>query len=415
MSVSKFLRFSNQTKAILKTQSPIYRPFPPSPPFIARRTLHSSPQKPTKKPLSLLFQGAVGLTERAEKNELIRGLKESKGEVRELKEKTRGKKKETEGVQRGKPKKVKSLIELFGGQKREEKVEKMVKVDLGKELTESKENPREKRKEKKGVEKGKPKKVKSLIEMFGGKKKEEMVGKMMKVERGKEVRNLKENPREKMKEKEGVEKGKPKKVESSIEMFAEEKKEEKVKKMVKVRRERKDVRVLKGLSPLAETFIRHLQGKGYFNKANFLEVDKPELVYFDNSYSRTFIKFAAVEFGKDHQEIARWLSGNHLKKVVLFGCPSLDKYDIFAAKRLRKFFKIQENTVCNQCVLKNSCKYANKSVWGIGTKSLVLADVMKVTALYAVDFVPPELTVPDEVKESVNQLLEEVIKLSQPS
>jgi hypothetical protein len=43
--------------------------------------------------------------------------------------------------------------------------------------------------------------------------------------------------------------------------------------------------------------------------------------------------------------IHRWLSGSDLKKIALFGCPSLEKKNVFAAKRLRKFFEIQENTV----------------------------------------------------------------------
>lgn len=41
----------------------------------------------------------------------------------------------------------------------------------------------------------------------------------------------------------------------------------------------------------------------------------------------------------------RWLSGSDLKKVALFGCPSLTKKTVFSAKTLRVFFKIQENTV----------------------------------------------------------------------
>lgn len=41
----------------------------------------------------------------------------------------------------------------------------------------------------------------------------------------------------------------------------------------------------------------------------------------------------------------RWLSSKNLKTVALFGCPSLDKTNVFAAKWLRKIFKIQEDTV----------------------------------------------------------------------
>jgi len=41
----------------------------------------------------------------------------------------------------------------------------------------------------------------------------------------------------------------------------------------------------------------------------------------------------------------RWLSGSDLKKIVLFGCPSLEKRAVFAAKTLRNFFDIHENNV----------------------------------------------------------------------
>ncbi|GMI65537.1 hypothetical protein like AT1G53460 [Hibiscus trionum] len=229
------------------------------------------------------------------------------------------------------------------------------------------------------------------------------------------VTNLKGNPKWKMKENKGLDGKKPQNFKRLVELSGCVKKEEKVKRMMTVRRERGEVRALKELSQLAEIFIRHLFAKGYFNKASFLEENKLDFGYFGNSYGRDFIKFAAYEFGKDHQDIAKWLPGNHLKNVVLFGCPSLDKNNVFAAKRLRKFFKIQENTVCSRCMLKDSCEYANKSVWGIGTNSLLLVDVMKVITLYALDLLPAKLTVPDEVKDSINRLLNVVIKLSQPT
>ncbi|MBA0672522.1 hypothetical protein Goklo_025374 [Gossypium klotzschianum] len=227
----------------------------------------------------------------------------------------------------------------------------------------------------------------------------------------KEFRNFKENPKGKKKETEKLDGKRPKKFKCLVEFIGDENKEENM----KARREREKVRALKGLSQLAEIFIRHLYAKGYFKEASFVEDKKLDFGYFENSYGRDFIKFAAYNFGKDHQDIAKWLPGSHLKKVVLFGCASLDKNNVFAAKRLRKFFKIQENTVCSRCMLKDSFEYANKSVWGIGTNSLLLVDVMKVITLYALDLVPAKLTVPDEVKDSINQLLKVVIKLSQPT
>ncbi|KAK1402619.1 hypothetical protein POM88_002224 [Heracleum sosnowskyi] len=74
----------------------------------------------------------------------------------------------------------------------------------------------------------------------------------------------------------------------------------------------------------------------------------------------------------------RWLSGSELKKVAVFGCPSLSKKAVFSAKILRTFFKIQENMVCSKCVLKQSCKYANQNVWNSNTKNLSLPAVMNV-------------------------------------
>lgn len=41
----------------------------------------------------------------------------------------------------------------------------------------------------------------------------------------------------------------------------------------------------------------------------------------------------------------RWLSGSDLKKVALFGCPSVERKIVFAAKSLRSFFSIHEDTV----------------------------------------------------------------------
>ncbi|KAA3472327.1 Dysferlin [Gossypium australe] len=255
-----------------------------------------------------------------------------------------------------------------------------------------------------------------------------------------EFRNFKENPEGKKKEREKLDGKKPKKFKCLVEFVGDENKEGKMKKTMKVRRKREKLRALKGLSQLAKMFIRHLYPKGYFKEAGFVEDNKLDFGYFENSYGRDFIKgkwslrimlislpsFWGIitsmtvllllvnkitfDFG-----ICRWLPGSHLKKVVLFGCASLDKNNVFAAKRLRKFFKIQENTVCSRCMLKDSCEYANKSVWGIGTNSLLLLDVMKVITLYALDLVPAKLTVPDEVKDSINQLLKVVIKLSQPT
>ncbi|KAA8526747.1 hypothetical protein F0562_009024 [Nyssa sinensis] len=171
--------------------------------------------------------------------------------------------------------------------------------------------------------------------------------------------------------------------------------------------------VFKELSPDMVLFVSHLYKQGYFNNANFLPRNKFDVTCFENSYGRDFIKFAAEKFGKNNQEIAKWLSGSDLKKVALFGCPSLARKNVFSAKRLRTFFGIQEDTVCSICVLRQSCKFPNQSVWKGDTKNLNLAVVMRIIILYALESVPPQLVVPDEIKTSVSHLLKEVLNLSQ--
>ncbi|XP_022138762.1 uncharacterized protein LOC111009818 [Momordica charantia] len=121
-------------------------------------------------------------------------------------------------------------------------------------------------------------------------------------------------------------------------------------------RMREDALVRKELSPDIEMLVRHLYGEGYFSYANFLPDNKLVLSYFEYRHGRDFIKSAAERFGRDNQEIAKWLSGSDLRKVALLGCPSTARKDVFSAKRLRKFFGIQEDTVCHKCILRHSCK-----------------------------------------------------------
>ncbi|KAL0680213.1 hypothetical protein Bca4012_008194 [Brassica carinata] len=172
------------------------------------------------------------------------------------------------------------------------------------------------------------------------------------------------------------------------------------------------VRVYKELPLVMVSFVKLLHKKGYLNKANFISGEKLELGSLDEEYARTFVKFAAERFGKDYQEIAKWLSGSDLKNIVLFGCPSLEKRAIFAAKTLRKFFDIHENNVCEKCVLKEKCKFPNQSVWDGKSQNLHLSVVMKVITLYPLDLTHPKLKVPQEVQDSVSRLLTEIQNLS---
>ncbi|KAH0722006.1 hypothetical protein KY289_005050 [Solanum tuberosum] len=117
------------------------------------------------------------------------------------------------------------------------------------------------------------------------------------------------------------------------------------------------------------------------------------MVYLDE-----FPHFACVVFGI-------WLSGSDLKKVALFGCPSIAKKNVLSAKRLRTYFRIQEDNVCSKCALKASCKFVNQNLRKGDMANLHLAGVMRVITLYALESVPPHLVIPDEIKASSNCIL----------
>uniref|UniRef100_A0A6N2LX41 Uncharacterized protein n=1 Tax=Salix viminalis TaxID=40686 RepID=A0A6N2LX41_SALVM len=202
------------------------------------------------------------------------------------------------------------------------------------------------------------------------------------LELGREVRDLKEVESKKGREEKvknvtsGATEEKPSKSLYSVFVGKSENKVE-----MKGREDRP--KVFKGLSPDMEMFITHLYKEGYFNNASFLKDGNLDFGFFNDSYGRDFIKYAAEKFGEDHQEIAKWLSGSDLKRV------------------------------CNRCVLKHSCNFVNQSVWGGDIKTLNLAAVMRVLTLYALEAAHPELSVPDEIKASVNRLLTEILSLSQ--
>lgn len=170
---------------------------------------------------------------------------------------------------------------------------------------------------------------------------------------------------------------------------------------------------LKKLSPDMAMFASYLHSKGYLTNANFLLNNKFDVSCFENNYGRNFLKFAAEKFAKDHRETYKWLSESDLKMVAQFGCPSLGRKNVFSAKAMRHSFGIQEETVCSKCALKESCKFVNRSVWKKGAKNVDLTVVMRVITLYALEAVPSELEVSDDVKNAVNRLLKEVIRLSE--
>ncbi|WZZ07617.1 hypothetical protein YC2023_093538 [Brassica napus] len=162
------------------------------------------------------------------------------------------------------------------------------------------------------------------------------------------------------------------------------------------------VRVYKELPLEMVSFVKLLHKKGYLNKANFISGEKLELGNGVGEGTSSSID----------REPLMWLSGSDLKTIVLFGCPSLEKRAIFAAKTLRKFFDIHENNVCEKCVLKDKCKFPNQSVWDGKSQNLHLSVVMKVITLYPLDLTHPKLQVPQEVQDSVSRLLTEIQNLS---
>nr|GMD78050.1 Autophagy-related protein [Ipomoea batatas] len=173
-----------------------------------------------------------------------------------------------------------------------------------------------------------------------------------------------------------------------------------------------DLMVGKGLSPDMVMLVTHLYEEGYFKDANFLRKNRFDITCFEDSYARHYIKHAAEEFANDNQGIAKWLSASDLKKVALFGCPSLVKKHVYSAKMLRNFFRIQEDTVCGKCALRDSCKFVNQRMWNSNAKTLQLHNVMRTITLYGLESVPTELAVPEDIKKSVSRLLKEVVKLS---
>ncbi|XP_077229702.1 craniofacial development protein [Tasmannia lanceolata] len=166
----------------------------------------------------------------------------------------------------------------------------------------------------------------------------------------------------------------------------------------------------KELSPELVLFVNHLYKEGYLNNPSFLKAGEFDLDRLSNNFSQNLVKSAVEKFGQDHQENAKWLSGSELKKLALLGCPSVERKTVFAAKSLRSFFSIQEDTVCRPCKLKSSCKFANQKV--TTREKLILSDALRVVNVYALGSVPHQLAVSDEVKASISKVLKDVVNLS---
>lgn len=136
----------------------------------------------------------------------------------------------------------------------------------------------------------------------------------------------------------------------------------------------------------------------------------PDFSSAPHAISPDVVKAAAERFGHDHQSVAKWLSGSDLKKVALFGCPTVERRTVFASKRLRAFFNIKEEKTCSSCKLRSSCKFVNQEV--AGYNKVILSDTMRIISLFVLDALPQELQVTAELKAIVCKLLKDTINLS---
>ncbi|KAL0399493.1 UNVERIFIED_CONTAM: hypothetical protein Sradi_2292600 [Sesamum radiatum] len=66
-----------------------------------------------------------------------------------------------------------------------------------------------------------------------------------------------------------------------------------------------DPKVHKGLFSDMQMFTQHLYMEGYLKDATFLPKNNFDITHFEPSYAREFLKYAAVNFGRDHKEIAK--------------------------------------------------------------------------------------------------------------
>ncbi|CAO2175006.1 unnamed protein product [Urochloa humidicola] len=136
----------------------------------------------------------------------------------------------------------------------------------------------------------------------------------------------------------------------------------------------------------------------------------PDFSSAPHAVSPDVVKAAAERFGHDNQVVAKWLSGSDLKKIALFGCPTAERRTVFASKRLRAFFNIQEDKVCSSCKLRSSCKFANQEV--PRHNKVILSDTMRIISLLVLDACPKELEVTAELKASICKVLKDTINLS---
>jgi len=159
-------------------------------------------------------------------------------------------------------------------------------------------------------------------------------------------------------------------------------------------------------------FLEHLNERGYLSKALNFPGGPVDLRGLSTEELYAFIKFAAVNFAKDHPEISKLLSGSDVRKTVLFGCPSVEIKVVLAAKRLRSFCRI-EDTANGPINLENTNNAPSAKV--SKGKSLELEDLVRLLCAFGLNAEKSQLSVPDETKQSVVNLLKELIDFSSSS
>ncbi|XP_026386775.1 zinc finger protein VAR3, chloroplastic-like [Papaver somniferum] len=126
--------------------------------------------------------------------------------------------------------------------------------------------------------------------------------------------------------------------------------------------------------PEWSNFIEKLKNNGYFFN------EDPLTGLADLSQ----LRYACLSFARDRLDAIKSLSREDTEIVVKYGCPSLDRKVVNAAKRLRAFVGLDEEDVCSGCNLRGSCDRANMKQED-SEASAHTADVMRMLLMYALD------------------------------
>lgn len=165
---------------------------------------------------------------------------------------------------------------------------------------------------------------------------------------------------------------------------------------------------LEHLWPEWVQFVEHLNERGYLSKAVDFEDGPVDLQGHTTGELYRFIRLAAISFAKDNAEISELLSTSDLRKAALFCCPSLETRVIAAVRRLRSFISSEEDIDCAPSDLEDICNTPS-------VKPLRLNDVIRLLCAYGLDAEKNEVPIPDDVRQSVVNLLEEIVDLSTSS